>query len=271
MENKTLGFIGGGNMAQALLKGLLQQGIYQPEQIWVSDVLAERLGFLRRTYGVHTAADNRTAAGQADIVILAVKPQQMAAVLEEIAGSIRRGALVISIAAGVRTAKIRSFLPQNPVIRVMPNTPSMVSAGASALYNAGALPEQMQQALRIFESVGKAVVAEQEELLDAVTAVSGSGPAYFFLLMEEMLKAAAELGLDEATARTLVLQTAKGAALLAEEAVGRGETPDILRKKVTSPGGTTEAALKVFAEHSFGTTVRQALSAAARRSKELSV
>ncbi|HPP55916.1 MAG TPA: pyrroline-5-carboxylate reductase [Anaerohalosphaeraceae bacterium] len=270
MQKKTLGFIGGGNMAQALLKGLLQQKIYRPEQIWVSDVLAERLEFLRQTYGVHTSADNRTAAGKADILILAVKPQQMAAVLKEIADSIRRGVLVISIAAGIRTAKIRSFLPQNPIIRVMPNTPAMVSAGASALYNAGALPEQMQEALRIFESVGKAVVAEQEELLDAVTAVSGSGPAYFFLLMEEMLKAAAELGLDEATARALVLQTAKGAALLAEEAAGRGETPDILRKKVTSPGGTTEAALKVFGEYSFGPMVRQALLAAARRSRELS-
>ncbi|HOK65407.1 MAG TPA: NAD(P)-binding domain-containing protein, partial [Anaerohalosphaeraceae bacterium] len=161
MQKKTLGFIGGGNMAQALLKGLLQQKIYRPEQIWVSDVLAERLEFLRQTYGVHTSADNRAAAGKADILILAVKPQQMAAVLKEIADSIRRGVLVISIAAGIRTAKIRSFLPQNPIIRVMPNTPAMVSAGASALYNAGALPEQMQEALRIFESVGKAVVAEQ--------------------------------------------------------------------------------------------------------------
>jgi pyrroline-5-carboxylate reductase len=128
----------------------------------------------------------------------------------------------------------------------------------------------MQEALRIFDSVGRTVVVQREDLLDAVTAVSGSGPAYFFLLMEEMLHAAAELGLDPDTARTLVLQTAKGAALLAEEAAANGEMPDSLRRKVTSPGGTTEAALKVFGESAFGQIVSCALRAAARRSQELS-
>lgn len=270
MQEKTLGLIGGGNMAQALLKGLIRQGLYAPGHIWVSDIRPEILDTLSRTFGVCTSCDNRAVAAKADLLILAVKPQQMAAVLKEIAGSVREGAVVLSIAAGIRTEKIRSFLPQAPMIRVMPNTPAMVSAGAAALYNAGASQEAMQEALRIFDSVGRTVVVEQEELLDAVTAVSGSGPAYFFLLMEEMLKAAAELGLDGNTARTLVLQTAKGAALLAEEAAARGEMPDSLRKKVTSPGGTTEAALKVFGDYSFGRMVRQALSAAARRSRELS-
>lgn len=270
MNNKILGFIGGGNMAQALVKGILQAKLWPPRQIWMSDVRSDLLDSLQRTCGVQTTSDNRDLARKADILILAVKPQQMSAVLEEIAASVRNEAVVLSIAAGFRTDKIRSFLPHTPIIRVMPNTPAMVSAGAAAIYNAGASEQTLHEALRIFDSVGRTVVVEHEDLLDAVTAVSGSGPAYFFLLMEEMIKAAQDLGLDPLTAQTLVLQTAKGAALLAEQAADHHETPDVLRKKVTSPGGTTEAALKIFSEYSFQTMIRQALAAAARRSRELS-
>lgn len=265
-----IGFIGGGNMAEALLKGILEAGLYHPEQIWVSDICIERLDFLRRTYGVRVSGDNRAAAGSVGMLILSVKPQQMASVLAEIATAVKDGTVVVSIAAGIRTSKIRAILPNVQIIRLMPNIAVMAAAGASALYNAGASQEAMEEVLAVFNSVGKTVVVDQEDLLDAVTAVSGSGPAYFFLLMEEMLKAAVSLGLTGQTARTLVLQTAKGAALLAEQAAAHNETPDILRKKVTSPGGTTAAALEVFEAYSFGEMVQEALEAAARRSKELS-
>lgn len=265
-----IGFIGGGNMAEALLKGILEAGLYHPEQIWISDICIERLDFLRRTYGVRASGDNRAVAGRVGMLILCVKPQQMAAVLAEIATAVKDGTIVVSIAAGIRTSKIRAILPNVQVIRLMPNMAVMAAAGASALYNACASQEAMEEVLAIFNSVGKTVVVDEEELLDAVTAVSGSGPAYFFLLMEEMLKAAVALGLTKQIAGTLVLQTAKGAALLAERAAAQDETPDILRKKVTSPGGTTAAALEVFEAYSFDKMVQEALEAAARRSKELS-
>ena len=152
----------------------------------------------------------------------------------------------------------------------MPNTPALVAQGASALFSANAKPRSIQTALELFSAVGKAVVVETEDLIDAVTAVSGSGPAYFFLLMEEMIKTAQQLNLPADIAKDLVLQTAKGAALLAQEADTSGETPADLRKKVTSPGGTTEAALKIFAEGNFSQLVADALGGAKDRSKELS-
>jgi pyrroline-5-carboxylate reductase len=267
---KTIGFIGGGNMAQALLTGILKAGLYHANHIWVSDVRSEQIEVLKDLYGIHVTADNKELTQHADIVLLAVKPQVMAGVLGGIAGTLRDDVLVISIAAGITTAAIRAKLGDVQIVRVMPNTPALVGAGASGLYNASASKENLNAALDIFNSVGRAVVVENESLMNAVTAVSGSGPAYFFLLMEEMIKAGVELGLPEETAKTLVLQTAKGAALLAESARQRGETPAILRQKVTSPGGTTEAALKVFQQEHISATVQKALAAACNRGKELS-
>lgn len=267
---KTIGFIGGGNMAQALLEGVLKAGLYQPEYVWVSDVRAERLTELAGRYRIKTTSDNPDLAAQADVIILSVKPQVMMNVLDSIAGTLKKGVLVISIAAGITTDAIKDKLGQVQVVRVMPNTPALVGAGASGVYPAGVSQEGLKAALDICSSVGKTIVVEREELIDAVTAVSGSGPAYFFLLMEEMIKSGVQLGLSEADAKTLVLQTAKGAALLAEAAHPNNEDPAILRQKVTSPGGTTEAALKVFAKHHIPEIVTEALTAARNRGRELS-
>lgn len=267
---KTIGFIGGGNMAQALIEGVLGAGLYKPQDVWVSDVRSERLDDLKAQYGVQTTSDNIELTAQADVIVLSVKPQLMGKVLEGIAGTVKQDVLVISIAAGITTESIRAKLGEVQIIRVMPNTPALIGAGASGLYNAGATEDSMETALDIFSAVGKAVIVENESLIDAVTAVSGSGPAYFFLLMEEMIKAGVQLGLTEEMAKTLVLQTAKGAALLAESAQQRGEDPAILRQKVTSPGGTTEAALKVMNENMLGEIVLKALTAARNPGQELS-
>lgn len=267
---KTIGFIGGGNMAEALLKGILEAELYTPHDIWISDVRKDRLDALQKEYGIRAETDNCRLAGGVNTLVLSIKPQQMADVLKEIAGCVKSETLVISIAAGITTGTIRGKLGEVQIVRVMPNTPALVGVGASGLFSAGASEESLQTALEIFSSVGKAIVVEDENLIDAITAVSGSGPAYFFLLMEAMVQAGADLGLSEESAGTLVLQTAKGAALLAEAAQKRGETPAILRKKVTSPGGTTEAALKVFAAAGFEPMVRKALKAAFDRGQELS-
>jgi pyrroline-5-carboxylate reductase len=267
---KTIGFIGGGNMAQALLTGILKAGLYHANHIWVSDVRLEQLDVLKDIYGIHTTADNKELTAQADVIVLSVKPQVMGDVLAGIAGTLKEGTLVISIAAGITTNSIREKLGDVQVVRVMPNTPALVGAGASGLYNLSASEENLNTALNIFASVGRAVVVDDEKLIDAVTAVSGSGPAYFFLLMEEMIKAGVELGLTAETAKTLVLQTAKGAALLAESAQEQGEDPAVLRQKVTSPGGTTEAALKIFSKEGFESIVTKALRAARDRGRALS-
>lgn len=266
---QTIGFIGGGNMAQALLEGVLKAGLCKAGDTWVSDVRPDRLDELKSQYGVRTTLDNIELAQHADVVILSVKPQVMADVLKPIAGTLKPDALVISIAAGITTASMRQTLGDVQVVRVMPNTPALVGVGASGLYNAGATEANLKTALDICRSVGKAVVVEKEDLIDAVTAVSGSGPAYFFLLMEEMIKTGVALGLAPEDAQTLVLQTAKGAALLAETAQANGQDPAVLRQKVTSPGGTTQAALNVMNENGFGGLIAKALTAARNRGREL--
>lgn len=265
-----IGFVGSGNMAEALIKGIISAGVYKPENIFVSDIRAERLAYLAKEYGVQKVDENGAPAEKADILVLSVKPQNMTEALASIKGSIKADTLVISIAAGIKTANIAAELGDVAIVRVMPNTPALISEGASALFaNAKAKP-MLQKATAIFSAVGKAVVVDDENLIDAVTAVSGSGPAYCFLLMEEMIKAAEELGLPNNVAKDLVLQTAKGAALLAIEADNRGETPTQLRQKVTSPGGTTEAALKVLAEGNFSRLIDAAIRRARDRSRELS-
>lgn len=266
----TIGFIGGGNMAEALIKGIINANVYKPENIFASDIRPERLSFLAKEYGVQTLDENLTLAAKVDILLLCVKPQNMTEALQSIKDAIKEETLVISIAAGIKTANIAAELGDRPIVRVMPNTPALIGEGASALFaNDKAMP-MLEKAKRIFSAVGKAVTVDQEDLIDAVTAVSGSGPAYYFLLMEEMIKAAVELGLPEPVAKDLVLQTAKGAGLLAVQADKTGEAPAELRKKVTSPGGTTEAALKVLAEGKFGPLVEAAIKRARDRSKELS-
>ena len=266
----AIGFIGGGNMAEALIKGLINAKVYSPKDIFVSDIRAERLDFLKKEYHVAPVNENARLASKVDILVLSVKPQDMTDALRSIKNTVKKDALVISIAAGIKTARIAAELGDMAIVRVMPNTPALIGEGASALFATEKAKPMLKKALTIFSSVGKAVVVDNEDLIDAVTAVSGSGTAYYFLLMEEMIKAAGQLGLEEDVAKDLVLQTAKGTALLAVEADKKGEGLSELRRKVTSPGGTTEAALKVLAEGKFGPLIAEAIKKARDRSQELS-
>jgi len=265
-----IGFVGGGNMAEALINGLTTAKIYGPQNILVSDVRSDRLRVLAQKYGVTIAESNAELAATVNTLVLSVKPQNMAEALESITDAFGSKTLVISIAAGVKVADISAVLGETAIVRVMPNTPALIGQGVSALFaNAKARP-LLARAERIFSAVGLTVVVQDEDLMDAVTAVSGSGPAYYFLLTEEMIKAAGQLGLSQEAAKDLVLQTAKGAALLAVEADKRGESCAQLRERVTSPGGTTEAALRVFSAAGFGNLVLEAIKRANERSRELS-
>jgi len=266
----TIGFVGAGNMAEALIKGITTAGVYKPENVFISDIRAERLKFLAEKYNVVPLENNAGLAAKVDVLVLSVKPQKMTEALQSIKDALKKDALVISIAAGKRIADIAAVLGDIAIVRVMPNTPALISEGASALFANPKAKPMLEKAKSIFSAVGEAVVVDDEGLIDAVTAVSGSGPAYYFLLMEEMIKAAGQLGLPDEIAKTLVLQTAKGAALLAVEADKRAESPAELRQKVTSPGGTTEAALKVFAEGGFGPLIAEAIKKARERSQQLS-
>ena len=267
---ETVGFVGGGNMAEALIKGIITAKVCEPENIFVSDIKTEQLEYLAKQYGIQKANDNGEIAAKVDILILSVKPQNMTEALESIKNAVKKDTLIISIAAGVKTADIAAVLGDIGIVRVMPNTPALIGEGASALFANEKAKPMLERAKSIFTAVGKAVVVDDEDLIDAVTAVSGSGPAYYFLLTEEIIKAAIELGLPADVAKDLVLQTAKGAALLAAEADKRGETVAQLRQKVTSPGGTTEAALKVIADGKFGLLVEAAIKKARDRSQQLS-
>jgi pyrroline-5-carboxylate reductase len=267
---ETIGFIGGGNMAEALINGVLKAGVYRPGKVYASDIRSERLEYLREHYGVRTAADNAELASKVDVLVLSVKPQNMKDALQSIKGHLADDALVISIAAGIKTSLISSILGDLAIVRVMPNMPAWVDEAASVLYANEKARKNVEKARLILLSVGEAIVVEDEDLLDAVTAVSGSGPAYFFLLMQEMITAGIRLGLPEKEAQSLVLQTAKGAALLAEKAASEGNTPGQLSARVATPNGTTEAAFKVFQARGFSEMVSAALQRAAERSRELS-
>ncbi len=267
---ETIGFIGSGNMAEALIKGVTGAGVYKPENILISDVRPERLELLAEKYGVRKADSNAALAGKVDILVLSVKPQNMADALQSIKDAVGADTFVISIAAGIKVANITAVLGDMAIVRVMPNTPALIGEGASALFANDKARPMLEKAKSIFSAVGKTVVVEDEGLIDAVTAVSGSGPAYYFLLMEEMIKAAVELGLAEDAAKDLVLQTAKGAGMLAIEADSNSESPAELRRKVTSPGGTTEAALAVLTKGEFGPLIAAAIKRACERSRELS-
>ena len=266
----TIGFVGSGNMAEALIKGIVAAKLYAPDNVFISDIRAERLELLAARYGITAVENNTDLAGKVEILVLSIKPQNMNDALESIKDTINTETLVISIAAGIKVAKIAAALGDMAIVRVMPNTPALIGEGASALYANERAKPLLDKALSIFSSVGKAVIVDDEDLIDAVTAVSGSGPAYYFLLMEEMIKAGTKLGLPDDVAKDLVLQTAKGAGLLAVEADKNNESPAELRRKVTSPGGTTEAALKVFADGKISDLITAALSRARDRGRELS-
>jgi pyrroline-5-carboxylate reductase len=269
MKQLTLGFIGAGNMASSLIAGLCADG-YAPEKICASDVDAEKLDSLASRFGIKTSANNLAVVEKSQVLVLAVKPQSLREVATGIASAVQRcKPLVISLAAGVTEADIDRWLGSgNDIVRCMPNTPALVKTGATALHgNENISAEQRSRAEAILRAVGLAVWVDREELLDTVTALSGSGPAYFFLLMEAMEEAAVRLGLEPVTARLLTQQTALGAARLAMES---DESPAELRRKVTSPGGTTEAAIGSFENAGFTAMVLDAIHAAEKRSVSLS-
>lgn len=255
-------------MGEALVSGLLKSGHWKPSQITVCDVRHDQLVQLQLRYKVRASADTRWAVREADILLLAVKPQQMAHVLGEIGPVIRPAQLVLSIAAGVPTEFIEKSLAKGvPVIRIMPNTPALVGAGAAALARgrwAKAPHEKIAQG--IFGTIGKVVTVAERDI-DAVTAISGSGPAYVFYLAEAMQQAGRSLGLAPQIADGLVRQTLYGAGLLLSQS---HEEPQTLRQRVTSPGGTTEAAVKVLEKLGVKGAFSKAIKGAHRRAQELS-
>ncbi len=266
--NKTLTFIGAGNMARSLIAGLVQDNTTLQLHIADPDPLA--LDSIQKNWPtVQVFQDNRSACFQADIIVLAVKPHLLLSVCENLRETIQTTQpLIVSIAAGVREDRISQALgTELPIVRCMPNTPALVQAGATGLYaNAQVSDEQRSDAEAILRAVGITLWFSDEDQLDAVTAVSGSGPAYFFLVMEAMQAAANQLGLKQEEARLLVLQTALGAAKLAMES---SDDVAVLRERVTSRGGTTEAALQVLNQGGLHELFQQALSAAQQRAKEL--
>ena len=278
--SQKIGFIGAGNMGEAFIGALLKSNICATENVFISDVNPNRLSHLKAQYGVETTLDNQDLFLKADIVVLAVKPQQIVEVLTHIARDpdyrVSSRKLVISIAAGTTIAKIEDLLYSGlddnskkklPIVRVMPNTPALVLSGMAGMSpNRNCTPEDIQTARIMLLAMGK-VIELPEEHLDAVTAMSGSGPAYVFYVIEAMTKAGLDLGLSSRHAFELTLETIKGAVKLLEAG---GETPEALRRKVTSPGGTTEAALKVFDKLGLKNNIAEGISAAFERSKELS-
>ena len=264
--NKTIAFIGAGNMGEALIRGLLERQAVTPSQIFAADISEERLRYFEGKFGIRVTTDNAQAAGAAEIVLLAVKPQQMSDVLSKLKP--KSSALIISIAAGISTSRIEKEIGGKArVIRVMPNTPALIGAGAAALSRgAHATEADLQTAETILGAVG-ITVRTDERFLDAITALSGSGPAYVFRVTEAMIEAGVEAGLSPALARKLAIQTVYGAAKLMHDS---GEDPVELRRKVTSPGGTTEAALKVMNDRQLAQIFADAIVAATQRSRELS-
>lgn len=268
MTHPTIGFIGAGNMAASLIGGLIAKG-FDPGRLFASDPNTEALQALAQRCGITACADNLAVVESADVLVLAVKPQVMASVLTDMAAAVQvRQPLVISIAAGISIANLCKWLGGDmAVVRCMPNTPALVQLGASGLYaNAKVSAPQREQAQAILAAVGIALWLDSEEQIDAVTAVSGSGPAYFFLLIEAMIAAGEKLGLAPATARALTLQTALGAAQMA---ISSDVDAAELRRRVTSPGGTTERAIAHFESSGLRDIVDGALQAAALRSQEL--
>lgn len=262
--NCNISFIGGGNMAQALIGGLIARGV-PTTRITVSDPV-EQVRELLAEKDLHVTDDNVAAIRDADIVLFAVKPQVLAKVLAPLQGLLE-GKLVISIVAGAEIATISKLLGTERIVRVMPNTPALVQTGAHGLYAGEAVSaEDRDLASQVLASTGLTLWVNSEAQIDAVTAVSGSGPAYFFYMMESMIRAGKNMGLDEKVATALTLQTALGAAQMA---ITSANSPAELRKNVTSPNGTTQAAIEVFDHAQISQNIQAALAAAQKRSQEL--
>ncbi len=264
---KKIAFLGSGNMAEALVKGLLAAGTAAPDEIVCAEPRAERREELQTRHGVAVTASNLAAVKQADILLLSVKPQVMDALLDEIAPAMDARKLVVSIAAGVPISAIaRKLGPTARIVRTMPNTPALVGAGATALARGPhATDADLGQAVALFEAVGTTVVVE-EHLLDAVTGLSGSGPAFIFLAIEALADGGVKMGLPRHVAMALAAQTVVGAGQLVLET---GDHPGKLKDQVTSPGGTTIAGVHALEAAGFRAALMAAVEAAAKRSREL--
>lgn len=267
LKDKKIGFIGSGAMGEALLNGIFKANVVKNTALFCSDINTDRLDYLQKKYKIKTVQSNKDLVSSVDIVIMAVKPYLMGEILKEIGGDFKQSQLLISIAAGVTVAFIESYLPQDiPVIRVMPNTPSLIGMGASALARGTAAKvKDAQVAENILSAVGK-VVTVTENQIDAVTGLSGSGPAYIYLLLEALIDAGVLVGLPRDIASTLAVQTVIGSAQMVAET---GEAPAVLKEKVTTPGGTTIAGLYQLEEGKLRATIMNAVIEATRRSKEL--
>ena len=262
--NCNICFIGGGNMAQALIGGLLSRGL-PATRVTVSDPV-EHVRELLQAKDIHVTDNNIDAIRDADIVVLAVKPQVLADVLKPLNG-LFTDKLIVSIVAGAEIETISTFTGTEMVVRVMPNTPALVQTGAHGLFAYPVVDDTKRElASQVLAATGLTLWVKSEDQIDAVTAVSGSGPAYFFYMMESMIRAGKNMGLDEKTATALTLQTALGAAQMA---ITSSNTPAELRKNVTSPNGTTQAALEVFDRAQISQNIQTALAAAQKRSQEL--
>lgn len=265
----TIGFLGGGNMAAALIKGILHAKVVPPSQVIVSDVKADRLAWLKETHGIETTTDNHQLVKQSDVVVLAVKPQVFDKVLDAVGGDFRTDQVLVSVAAGVPVSAMEARLPSMArVVRSMPNTPATVDAGATAIApGTHATPEDLEVARALFSAVGR-VVTLDETLLDAVTGLSGSGPAYVMLMIEALADGGVKVGLHRDTALLLAAQTVYGSAKLLLET---GEHPGRLKDMVTSPGGTAIAGLHTLESGGLRRTLIDAVEAATNRAGELGV
>lgn len=267
MFDKTTGFVGAGQMGGALIKGIIGAGLALPETIWISDANPQVTAKLKSDFGVNVVANNEDVVVRSDVIVLAVKPQHLLEIVTGLTGSFSFDKVIVSIAAGMTTANIAAVIGK-PVrlVRVMPNSPALVGMGISVVSpGEGADREAVEIAKELFSSVGE-VVELPEEFQDRVTAISGSGPAYFYYLVEALTEAAVDIGVPAETATKLVAQTAAGSAAMLSRT---GRSPGELRAMVTSPGGTTQAAIESFESAGFRRTIREGVKAAVRRAKEL--
>ena len=263
----SITFVGGGTMAEALIRGLLSKGLATGSQITVSDPLQERRAHLSEQLGIRTCCSNVEAVAGAELVVLAIKPQALGEVLEELADQIDSRVLLLTIVAGAKIDTIRSALGTGAIVRIMPNTPGQIGEGISVWTATGqvSLP-QMEQAREIIRALGAQVYVEDEEYLDMATALSGSGPAYVFYFAEALIDAGVHLGFSRAVARKLVLQTVRGSAAFAQKT---GLHPAVLRNMVTSPGGTTAAGLYQLDKGGLRAAVSRAVWAAYQKARYL--
>ena len=273
LKDKKIAFIGSGNMAEALISSLIDSSVFNPHDILCSDISKKRLEHVHNNYNIHTSSDNLDVAQKADIIILSVKPQIILKVLDQISETIDNSKLIISIAAGISLDIIQKILSKESaktfrLIRAMPNTPALVQAGATALARGEHASENdLKAAFEIFSAVGKAVEIN-EDLMDAVTGLSGSGPAYVFFIIDALVDAGVKVGLPKDISVTLSVQTVLGAAKLASES---GDPPAKLKDMVTSPGGTTIAGINSLEEGNLKAVLMNAVEAATQKSRELGI